>query len=111
MSDRIVAATRKGLFFFERSGIGWKLAGDVFLGTPINDNMSFKLTLIDGQPIVIGNDFYAGTSRFWGLEKDGEWRALDVEAPPFTTVSGLASVDGNWFAGTVGRGVFVLGKE
>ncbi|MCB2059939.1 MAG: hypothetical protein KDE21_05490 [Novosphingobium sp.] len=35
MSDRIVAATRKGLFFFERANGGWTLAGDAFLGSPM----------------------------------------------------------------------------
>jgi hypothetical protein len=35
MSDRIVAATRKGLFFFERASGGWELAGAAFLGSPM----------------------------------------------------------------------------
>lgn len=35
MSDRIVAATRKGLFFFVRRANGWALEGDAFLGSPM----------------------------------------------------------------------------
>ena len=35
MSDRIVAATRKGLFFFTRDAAGWTLAQSAFLGSPM----------------------------------------------------------------------------
>ena len=35
MSDRIVAATRKGLFYFSRNASGWNLDGEAFLGSPM----------------------------------------------------------------------------
>lgn len=40
MSDRVIAATRKGLFFFERGAGGWALAGDAFLGSPMTYAMA-----------------------------------------------------------------------
>src|SRR5690606_32744315 len=35
MSDHLIISTRKGLFFFDRLGSGWQLAGDAFLGSPV----------------------------------------------------------------------------
>lgn len=36
MTDRLVAATRKGLFAFERGAKGWELANLAFLGEPVS---------------------------------------------------------------------------
>jgi hypothetical protein len=36
MSDRLFAATRKGLFEFRRNGRGWGVANTVFLGSPVS---------------------------------------------------------------------------
>jgi hypothetical protein len=36
MSDRLLAATRKGLFEFRRNGRGWQVANTAFLGSPVS---------------------------------------------------------------------------
>src|SRR3569832_615770 len=36
MSDRVFAATRKGLVEFRRNGGGWGIANTAFLGSPVN---------------------------------------------------------------------------
>ncbi len=36
MSDRLFAATRKGLFEFRRNGGGWQVANTAFLGSPVS---------------------------------------------------------------------------
>jgi hypothetical protein len=36
MSDRLFAATRKGLFEFRRNGQGWGIANTAFLGSPVS---------------------------------------------------------------------------
>jgi photosystem II stability/assembly factor-like uncharacterized protein len=36
MSDRLLAATRKGLFEFRRNGGGWGIANTAFLGSPVS---------------------------------------------------------------------------
>jgi photosystem II stability/assembly factor-like uncharacterized protein len=36
MSDRLLAATRKGLFEFRRNGGGWRIANTAFLGSPVS---------------------------------------------------------------------------
>lgn len=36
MSDRLFAATRKGLFEFRRNGGGWRIASTSFLGSPVS---------------------------------------------------------------------------
>jgi len=36
MSDRLFAATRKGLFEFRRNGRGWRIASTAFLGSPVS---------------------------------------------------------------------------
>ena len=35
MSDRIYAGTRKGIFRYDRTGEGWQLAGESFLGISV----------------------------------------------------------------------------
>jgi photosystem II stability/assembly factor-like uncharacterized protein len=36
MSDRVFAATRKGLFEFRRNGSGWSVANTAFMGSPVS---------------------------------------------------------------------------
>jgi photosystem II stability/assembly factor-like uncharacterized protein len=36
MSDRLLAATRKGLFDFRRNGHGWRVQNTAFLGSPVS---------------------------------------------------------------------------
>ena len=40
MSDRLFAATRKGLFEFRRNGKGWQVANTAFLGSPVSMTLS-----------------------------------------------------------------------
>ena len=40
MSDRLLAATRKGLFEFRRNGRGWQVANTSFLGSPVSMTLS-----------------------------------------------------------------------
>ena len=49
MSDRILVATRKGLFTFER-GSAWTLTGTAFLGDPVS------MVLRDGRDGVQQGD-------------------------------------------------------
>lgn len=40
MSDRLFAATRKGLFEFRRNGSGWRVADTAFLGSPVSMSLA-----------------------------------------------------------------------
>lgn len=116
MSDRIVAATRKGLFFFERSGGRWQLAGDVFLGTPMTYVFADPR---DGVLYAAANLGHFGPKLHRSGDGGANWTEIAMPAyapvpegaagPSVMQIWAMAPADGgagNLWAGTIPGGLF-----
>jgi hypothetical protein len=78
MSDRLAVSTRKGLFWIDRNGGGWRVAGADFLG----DNVT--LTLHDRRS---GCDYAALNHGHFGIklhrrDDGGPWKEIAAPAYP-----------------------------
>ena len=79
MSDRIVAATRKGLFFFERDATGWNLRSEAFLGSP----MTFVLRdPRDGMLYAAANLGHFGPKLHRSEDGGASWTEIGMPAFP-----------------------------
>jgi hypothetical protein len=79
MSDRIVAATRKGLFFFGRDDSGWSLRGDAFLGTPMTYVMADPR---DGTLYAAANLGHFGPKLHRSVDGGASWEEIAMPAFP-----------------------------
>lgn len=121
MSDRIIAATRKGLFFFARGGSGWTLEREAFLGSPMTFVFSDPR---DGMLYAAANLGHFGPKLHRSADGGSNWE--EVAAPAFAKVEAMEgeaenkgpSVELIWFlapgsggagdlwAGTIPGGLF-----
>ncbi len=116
MSDRIVAATRKGLFLFTRGAAGWALTGDALLGSPMTHVFADPR---DGALYAAANLGHFGPKLHRCDDHGANWR--EVAVPAFPTVEGagkgpsvmqiwaMAAASGgagNLWAGTIPGGLF-----
>lgn len=79
MSDRIIAATRKGLFTFTRARGGWELTGNAFLGSP--------MTYVFAEPesgalFAAANLGHFGPKLHRSNDGGAEWHEVAVPAFP-----------------------------
>lgn len=81
MSDRIVAATRKGLFFFARNHSGWALASEAFLGSPMTYVLADKR---DDTLYAAANLGHFGPKLHRSADGGASWE--EVAAPAFAKV-------------------------
>jgi hypothetical protein len=86
MSDRILAATRKGLFFFERAKAGWKLAGDAFLGSPMTYVFADPR---DGALYAAANLGHFGPKLHRSDDSGATWR--EIAMPAYAAAEGEAA--------------------
>src|SRR5262249_22945531 len=80
MSDRILVATRKGLFTFERNGSGWALAASAFAGTPVTNVLRDPH---DGALYVALKHGHFGPKMHRSDDGGATW--LDIATPAFPT--------------------------
>lgn len=81
MSDRIIAATRKGLFFFARNGAGWTLESDTFLGSPMTYVLSDPR---DGMLYAAANLGHFGPKLHKSADGGKSWE--EIAMPAFAKV-------------------------
>ncbi|MBM3522176.1 MAG: exo-alpha-sialidase [Alphaproteobacteria bacterium] len=84
MTNRLLVATRKGLFEFERAGAGWRIAEFSFLGEPVSMVLSDRRDGATYAALALGH-FGVKLHR---RERAGPWR--EVTAPAFPTAAGDA---------------------
>lgn len=77
MSDRILAATRKGLFFFARNGAGWTLEGEAFLGSPMTYVLSDPR---DGMVYAAANLGHFGPKLHHSADGGASWEEIGMPA-------------------------------
>ena len=80
MSDRILVATRKGLFTFERNGGGLALAASAFAGTPVTNVVRDPH---DGALYVALKHGHFGPKMHRSDDGGATW--LDIATPAFPT--------------------------
>jgi len=121
MSDRIVAATRKGLFFFDRTASGWTLAGDAFLGSPMTYVLADPR---DGMLYAAANLGHFGPKLHRSSDGGKSWDEIampafpkaaaaddgsEAEGPSVVQIWSMAPAAGgagNLWAGTIPGGLF-----
>jgi hypothetical protein len=92
MSDRIVAATRKGLFTLERRGSGWAIADHAFAGSPVSATLRDPR---DGARYAALNLGHFGTKLHRSDDDGRSWKEL--AAPAFAPATpGTPSVKQIW---------------
>jgi hypothetical protein len=118
MSDRLFAATRKGLFEFRRNGAGWRVAATAFLGSPVSavlvdprDGMVYAALDLGHFGVKLHRSGDGGTTwtevaapSFAGVDAD------EADPPSLTLVwtleTGGADEPGLLWAGTIPGGLF-----
>lgn len=117
MSDRIVAATRKGLFFFVRTPRGWELEKDAFLGTPMTYVLQDQR---DGAIYAAANLGHFGPKLHRSKDGGETWDEITMPAfskkdgeeeagPSVIQIWSMALAEGgagNLWAGTIPGGLF-----
>jgi hypothetical protein len=114
MSDRVLVATRKGLFEFHRNGRAqWAIARRSFLGVPVS------LTLhdaVDGTIYAALDDGHFGAKLHRSEDGGASWQ--EIAAPSYAGIGGndapslqlvwsmAATSDGTLWAGTIPGGLF-----
>jgi hypothetical protein len=119
MSDRIIAATRKGLFLFTRGAGGWMLSGDAFLGSPMTYVFADPR---DGAIYAAANLGHFGPKLHRSDDGGTTWReiampayaqdqpsAAEAKGPSVIQIWAMAAAGGcagNLWAGTLPGGLF-----
>ena len=90
MSDRIIAATRKGLFFFVRNGSGWALESEAFLGSPMTYVFADRR---DGALYAAANLGHFGPKLHRSADGGANWE--EAAAPAFAKVEDQGGGESN----------------
>jgi hypothetical protein len=124
MSERVLAATRKGLFVIDREGGGWRLAGHHFVGDNVTNCLADAR---DGAWYAALDLGHFGVKLHVSRDAGGSWTELPAPAYAegdaivvgdgkdpqpaalkllWTLVAGAASQPGRLWAGTIPGGIF-----
>ncbi len=115
MSDRIIAATRKGLFRFARSGAGWQLEGTALLGSPMTYVFADRR---DGALYAAANLGHFGPKLHRSDDGGAVWSEIaapafppsgEADAPSVLQIWSMAKASGgagDLWAGTIPGGLF-----
>ncbi len=115
MSDRILAATRKGLFTLERRGRDWTIADLAFAGSPVSSALRDPR---DGSRYAALNLGHFGPKLHRSDDDGRSWKELPAPAFPadaagapslkqiWTLQAGAAGQPGRLWAGAIPAGLF-----
>lgn len=115
MSDRMLVATRKGLFTFARKSGGWSVARNDFPGIPVTAALHDAR---DGALYAVLKHGHFGTKLHRSDDHGGSWSELAAPAFPadaagspalfqvWTLEAGLAAEPGRLWAGALPAGLF-----